>query len=103
VDGQGVTIVDRVTLASGDAPGWLDRVRSEYAPRASLRGMRLAGSWSTYVGPDSVEVTVAWELPDVASFWAMRRAAAQDASVRDFWESTDAIALARDRNVCATA
>jgi hypothetical protein len=103
VDGQGVTIVDRVTLAGGDAPGWLDRLRTDYALGAARRGMRLAGSWWSYVGPDAVEVTVSWELPDVASFWAMRRAAAQDGSVREWWESTDAIALARQRNVCATA
>ena len=103
MDGPGVSIVDRVTLGADDAIGWLDRMRAEYAPRAAARGMRLAGSWWSYVGPAAVEVTVRWELPDVASFWAMRRAAAQDESVREWWAATDAIAVARQRNVCETA
>jgi NIPSNAP protein len=99
----GVSIVDRVTLGSDDALAWLDRLRASYAPGAARRGMRLAGSWWSYVGPDAVEVTVRWELPDSAAFWAMRRAAAEDESVRLWWAETDAIAIARERNVCATA
>jgi hypothetical protein len=65
--------------------------------------MRLTGAWWSYVGPDAVEVTVRWELADVASFWAMRRAAGQEAAVGEWWAATDAIAIARHRNVCATA
>lgn len=99
----GVTIVDRVTLAAATAEDWLDRLRSEYAPAAGDRGMRLAGAWWSYVGPDAVEVTVQWQLADVAAFWAMRRAAAQDATVAQWWDGTDAVAISRQRNVCATA
>ena len=98
-----MSIVDRVTLGSDDALPWLDRLRVSYAPGAARRGMRLAGSWWSYVGPDAVEVTVRWELPDVAAFWAMRRAAAEDESVRSWWAMTDAVAITRERNVCATA
>jgi hypothetical protein len=101
MDGPAVTIVDRVTLGANAAIGWLDRLRTEYAPGAARRGMRLAGTWWSYVGPDAVEVTVRWELPDVAAFWAMRRGAAHDDAVRAWWASTDAIAQARQRNVCA--
>ena len=98
-----MTIIDRVTLAGDDAAGWLARLRAEYAPGAERRGMRLAGAWWSYVGPGSVEVTVRWELADVRSFWAMRRAAQQDPTVAQWWVATDGIAVERHRNVCATA
>jgi hypothetical protein len=103
MDGHAVTIVDRVTLGAGDAPRWLDRLRADYAPGAEQRGMRLAAAWWSHVGPDAVEVTVRWELADVPSFWAMRRAAAQDPSVGEWWAATDALVTARHRNVCARA
>jgi hypothetical protein len=103
MDGPAVTIVDRVTLGAGDALGWLDRLRAEYVPGAEQRGMRFAGAWWSHVGPDAVEVTVRWELADVPSFWAMRRAAAQDPSVGTWWAATDAVATGRHRNVCETA
>jgi hypothetical protein len=94
-----VTVIDRLTLHAGDAPGWLDRLRAEYASGAERRGMRLAGTSWSYVGPDEIEVTVRWELADVAAFWAMRRAASQDEAVATWWAETDAIALERHRNV----
>jgi hypothetical protein len=102
VEGTAVAVVDRVTLGADDAPVWLDRLRAEYAPAAERRGMRLAGTSWSYVGHAEVEVTVRWELADVAAFWAMRRAAAQDATVREWWAATDVIARARQRSVCAT-
>jgi len=100
MDAEAVTIVDRVTLGADDATGWLARLRADYAPAAAQRGMRLAGTWWSYVGPAEVEVTATWELVDIAAFWAMRRAAAQDPAVHDWWAATDAIAIARQRNVC---
>jgi NIPSNAP protein len=103
MDGPGVTIVDRVTLGAGDAMAWLGRLRSDYAPGAERRGMQLAAAWWSHVGPDAVEVTVRWDLADVAAFWAMRRAAGQDPAVLEWWTATDALATARSRNVCARA
>jgi hypothetical protein len=97
-----VTVVDRVLLPAGDARGWLDRLRAEYATGAGQRGMRLADSWWCYVGPDAIEVTARWELPDVAAFWAMRFAAGKDESVAAWWAATDAVALERHRNVCSS-
>jgi hypothetical protein len=98
-----VIVIDRVTVRAGDAVSWIDRVRGEYASGAARRGMRLADTWWCYVGPDAVEITVRWELADVASFWAMRRAASQDEAVTEWWAATDAIALERHRSVCSSA
>jgi hypothetical protein len=97
-----VTVVDRVLLPAGDARSWLDRLRGEYAPGARRRGMRLADTWWRYTGPDAIEVTVRWELPDVASFWTMRFAARNDRSLAAWWAATDAVALERHRTVCSS-
>jgi hypothetical protein len=97
-----VTVIDRIRLHASDAVGWMDRVRGEYASGAERRGMRLAGTCWCYVGPDAIEVTVRWELADVAAFWAMRRAAAQDEAVAEWWAATDAVALERHRSVCVS-
>ena len=88
-----VTVIDRVLLPAGEAKSWLDRLRAEYAPGACQRGMGLADTWWCYVGPDAIEVTVRWELPDVASFWAMRHAARSDRSLAAWWAETDAVAV----------
>jgi hypothetical protein len=96
-----VSVVDRVLLRAGDAQGWLERLRAEYAAGAELRGMRLADSWWCYDGPDAIEVTIRWELPDVASFWGMRHAAGRDRSLAEWWAATDAVALERHRTVCS--
>jgi hypothetical protein len=98
-----VIVIDRVTVRAGDAVSWIDRVRGEYASGAARRGMRLADTWWCYVGPETLEITVRWELADVASFWAMRRAASQDEAVTEWWAATDAIALDRHRSVCSSA
>jgi len=97
-----VTVIDRVWLRASDAAGWMDRLRAEYASGAEQRGMRLAGTWWCYVGPEAVEITIRWELADVASFWAMRRAASQDEAVAKWWAATDAVALERHRSVCSS-
>ena len=97
-----VTVIDRVSLHAGDATGWLDRMRDEYASGAVRRGMQLVDTCWTYVGPDAVEVTVRWELADVASFWAMRRAASDDPAVARWWADTDSVALERRRTVCSS-
>jgi len=80
----------------------MDRLRPEYASGAEQRGMRLAGTSWCYVGPDAIEITVRWELADVAAFWAMRRAASEDEAVERWWAATDAIALERYRSVWAS-
>ena len=98
-----VSIIDRVLLPVADAHTWLDRLRAEYAPGATLRGMRLADSWWCYDGPDAIEVSVRWELPDVASFFAMRHAANRDRSLATWWAATDELALERHRTVCSPA
>jgi hypothetical protein len=97
-----VTVIDRVLLQASDATGWLDRLRAEYLSGAERRGMRLADTWWCHVGPDAIEVTVRWELPDVASFWAMRFAARKDEAVAAWWAATDAVALERHRSVCSS-
>ncbi len=94
-----VTVVDRVLLPAGDASSWLERLRGEYATGAQRRGMRLSDTCWCYVGPDAIEVTVRWELPDVASFWSMRFAARNDRSLATWWAATDAVALERHRTV----
>ena len=78
VTAPSVIVIDRVLLPAREAGSWLDRLRAEYAPGACQRGMRLADTWWCYVDPDAIEVTVRWELPDVASFWVMRHAARTD-------------------------
>ena len=98
-----VNVIDRVLLRALDAQSWLERLRTEYAPGAERRGMRLADSWWCYDGPDAIEVTVRWELPDLASFWAMRHAANRDRSLAAWWAATDAVALERHRTVCSPA
>lgn len=75
-DARAVAVIDRVVLPAENATEWVDRMRAEYAPGAAERGMQLADSWWAYVGPDQIEVTLRWELPDSATFWAMRFAAA---------------------------
>jgi hypothetical protein len=64
--------------------------------------MRLADAWWCFLGADAIEVTVRWELPDVASFWAMRFAALRDEAVTTWWAETDAVALERHRTVCSS-
>jgi hypothetical protein len=98
-----IAIVDRVTLAAGEAQPWIARLRAEYAPAAAGRGMHLTGTWCSHVDADAVEVLVLWELADVAAFWAMRNAARSDPSVDDWWAATDATAIRRDRRVYAPA
>jgi hypothetical protein len=102
VTAPSVTVIDRVLLPAGEARNWLDRLRAEYAPGACQRGMRLADTWWCYVGPDDIEVTVRWELLDVASFWAMRHAARTDRSLAAWWAETDAVAVERHRTVCSS-
>jgi hypothetical protein len=102
VTAPSVAVIDRVLLPAGEARSWLDRLRTEYAPGACDRGMRLADTWWGYVGPDAIEVTVRWELPDVASFWAMRHAARTDRSLAAWWAETDAVAVERHRTVCSS-
>jgi hypothetical protein len=97
-----VAIIDRVTLAGDEAMPWLDRMRAEYAPAAEGRGMRLTGTWWTHVDADAIEVCLLWELPDVAAFWSMKRAAHSDPSIERWWAATDAIALERHRRVYAS-
>jgi hypothetical protein len=96
-----VNVVDRVLLPASEAHGWLERLHTEYVAGAQQRGMRLADSWWCYDGPDAIEVTIRWELPDVTSFWAMRHAAGRDKSLTEWWATTDAVALQRHRTVCA--
>ena len=97
-----VIVIDRVLLPAREAGSWLDRLRAEYAPGACQRGMRLADTWWCYVDPDAIEVTVRWELPDVASFWVMRHAARTDRSLATWWAETDAVAVQRHRTVCSS-
>jgi hypothetical protein len=94
-----VAIVDRVTLPVDEARPWLDRLHHDYAPGAQQRGMRLRQTWASNVGADAIEVCVVWELPDVPAFWLMRAAALTDASVLEWWDATDAVALDRARRV----
>jgi hypothetical protein len=94
-----VAIFDRVTLPADEASQWVERLHRDYEPGAERRGMRLRGTWSSRVGADTVEVCVVWELPDVAAFWAMRAAVLTDATVFEWWDATDAIALDRERRV----
>jgi len=103
MDGPAVAIIDRVTLGSDIVEGWLGRLRAEYAPGAERRGMRLAGTWWSYVGPGTIEVTVRWDVPDVRSFWAMRRAAGADPTVAAWWAATDAVATERHRSICSAS
>jgi len=98
-DARAVAVIDRVVLPAENATEWVDRMRAEYAPGAAERGMQLADSWWAYVGPDQIEVTLRWELPDSATFWAMRFAAARDESVAAWWADTDAMAVERHRVV----
>jgi hypothetical protein len=102
VTAPSVIVIDRVLLPAGEAGSWLDRLRAEYAPGACQRGMRLADTCWCYVGPDAIEVTVRWELPDVASFWAMRHTARTDRSLAAWWAETDAVAVERHRTVCSS-
>ena len=102
VTAPSVMVIDRVLLPAREAGSWLDRLRAEYAPGACQRGMRLADTWWCYVDPDAIEVTVRWELPDVASFWVMRHAARTDRSLAAWWAETDALAVERHRTVCSS-
>lgn len=102
VTAPSVIVIDRVLLPAREAGSWLDRLRAEYAPGACQRGMRLADTWWCYVDPDAIEVTVRWELPDVASFWVMRHAARTDRSLAAWWAETDALAVERHRTVCSS-
>jgi hypothetical protein len=96
-----VAILDRVTLPADEARPWLDRLHEVYLPAATRRGMQLRGVWTSHVAGDEIEVCVAWQLPDVTGFWAMRAAALADASVAAWWDATDAVALDRCRRVYA--
>ena len=74
-----VIVIDRVTVCAGDAVGWIDRVRGEYASGAAGRGMRLADTWWCYVGPDTVEIvttTLAFGLVALAAIVAAGAGAA---------------------------
>ena len=102
VTAPSVIVIDRVLLPAREAGSWLDLLRAEYAPGACQRGMRLADTCWCYVDPDAIEVTVRWELPDVASFWVMRHAARTDRSLAAWWAETDALAVERHRTVCSS-
>jgi hypothetical protein len=97
-----VAIFDRVTLPGDEAAAWISRLHDEYAPRARERRMRLVSTgWAASSTAGAVDVCLWWELDTLADFWFMRAGAIDDASVAAWWARTDAIAIARVRQVLA--
>lgn len=96
-----VTVFDQLTLRSDAMETWLGRLRAEYLPAASERGMRLVGIWKGHTRhPDLSAVVVQWEYPSVGAYWIdVRQTMGDPAAVHAFWAATDAIALTRDRRV----
>lgn len=94
-----VQVVDHVVLPADQAESWLERWRAEYLPGARARGMSLTTLARRYAGRDTVAVHIAWDLPGIYPFYAMRAATAADPGIARFWAETDAVAVARDRHV----
>ncbi|MFM9370429.1 NIPSNAP family protein [Streptomyces sp. Da 82-17] len=95
----GVDVLDLVVLAAADVDPWLASWRSDYLPAARERGLAVRKMWRSWAGPDTVAVRVLWSLRDTRAFYASRSAANRDPRVAAFWARTDALAVARDRQV----
>ncbi|UFS96171.1 hypothetical protein [Nocardia huaxiensis] len=96
-----VHVLDRVILPAERVESWLRAWRRDYLPGAVQRGLRAPHVWRAHHDPDSVELHISWELSGIYEFYGMRGAAAADPAVARFWAETDAIAVARERQVMA--
>lgn len=94
-----VQVVDHVVLPIDQVEPWLERWRTGYLPGAQARGMSMAGMARRYAGPDKVLVHIAWDVPGIYGFYALRGATATDPDIARFWAETDTVAVARDRHV----
>jgi hypothetical protein len=98
--GDGVIVLDEVTLSDSQYEAWMAHWLSDYRPGALQRGLRLRGIWRASTRrPDEVMVVICWSVPRVGPYWMARWEATDDPKVADFWAQTDAIARTRGRRV----
>lgn len=83
---------ERVRIAPGGAPDYLERVRELGVPAYAGHGLELVGAFRTALRNDS-ECLLLWAIPDAAA-WAGFEAGQDDPQLRRFREATRG--LARD-------
>lgn len=99
-----ISIMDEIRCSAADLPTLLRRFEQDYLPEALNRNLILRGHWVSppvAVADQPNTLWCQWELPDAASYYAMR--SGQTPKVAEFWAAVDALALARYRHVMVPA
>lgn len=96
-----VYIFDEIVVAQRDYDEMRAAYLDRYAPSARLRGMTLAGAWSSppIKLPDrAMTLHFLWSVPDVTAWWAMRLGTpTDDDEKRLWWQYVDNTAVSRKR------
>ena len=101
-----IHIVDELRVRPGRLRAVRTRLGADYLPGAEARGMTLVGSWiapAVELRDQPTHLIVLWSVPDVPSWWAMRRVANTDDAVRRFWEELAPDLEGRSRRMLADA
>ena len=100
-----VFILDRVRVRAERLDEYRTGLRDRYLPGARERGLCLVGCWAdpAHGSDQGRDLFVLWKLPDLASFWNMRGAAAADPRVAAWWQESDALVIDRERRLLSEA
>jgi hypothetical protein len=97
-----ISVLDILAVEPGHLGDVRRRMRDELCPLMAELDMHVRRTWLSpavelYDRP--TELLYLWELADVAAFWRMRTAAAQDPRVLAFWDAIAPMIARRERRL----
>ena len=101
-----IQLLDEIVVAPNSLPIVRALLHERYLPGALARKMQLTGEWVSppvTVAGEPHTLWVAWKLPDIGAWWAMRQQVSFDPAVETFWKDVDALCLRRTRHVQTSA
>ena len=97
-----IQLLDEIVVAADSLPTLRTLLHERYLPGVQARNMQLAGEWVSppvTVAGEPHTLWLAWQLPGIEAWWAMRQQAGFDPVVAALWKEVDALCLRRARHV----
>ena len=95
-----IFVLDQIELRPGKLDDFRSALDKEYLPAATRRGLRLVDAWLTpplELHDAGNEIVLVWSLPDIASFWEMRRRQGEDPESERWWQAVAPWIASRSR------
>ena len=95
-----IFVLDQIALHPGKLAAFREKLKKEYVPAATSRGLTLIDSWLTPpldLHDEGNELVLLWSLPDLGAFWEMRRLQGEDPGVEQWWRDAEPYIASRSR------